>query len=492
MPSWFRISPSAAVLFAALVVGACALLNLRQPLVRNGFVYARAAEHVIEHGYDPRPVVADSRLSYDKPVGFAWLAAPFVAAFGNHVGLRIVSLLGTLAYLLAVWRLLAAFDPFAFTANERAAALLVATLSPIVVYQGWSAHPDSLFAAVFVLAVALAIETVREPRTLRIAGVGALLLFGLWLKNYAMVLLPCTGLYWALHARTLWRAGSRRTVVTNAVALAVVAAVIASAWSGSNPLLRVHGEGGGADQYGRGDLGLSAFGTCVQIALLLLVNVHAALCGCVRRAALRTAGREWRVLLCFPVPYVVLLLPFPTTFYNMRYFVPVLPFVAVFAIGGLRAFAPRARRAVLAAFTAVALLLIALFDVAPLYRACRPALPTLEVAWIGVPLSLLDNLRMPLHLDEQLWLDHTNATLPQGAVLYFPDASYYGDARHGVYERAGLLRADLATRYVASRDWQPAEPHFWVQGLRRDPAFLQRFGDVTDHGLGLLEVRARR
>jgi len=31
-----------------------------------------------------------------------------------------------------------------------------------------------------------------------------------------------------------------------------------------------------------------------------------------------------------------------------------------------------------------------------------------------------------------------------------------------------------------------------VQGLRRDPAFLQRFGDVTDHGLGLLEVRARR
>jgi len=276
-----------------------------------------------------------------------------------------------------------------------------------------------------------------------------------------------------------------------AVALAVVAAVIATAWFGINPLLAVHGEGGGADQYGRGDLWLSAGGTCVQILLLLLLNVHVALLGCVRRDALRHAA-AWPVLVSFPLPYVVLLLPFPTTFYNMRYFLPVLPFVAVFAVGGLRAFAPRSRRLVFTAFAAVALLLIALFDVGALYRVCRPALPRLEVDWIGVPLSLLDNLRMPLHLDEQAWLDHVNATLPQGAVLYFPDANYYGDARHGVYERAGLLRSDLATRYVASRELQPTEERFWVQGLRRDPAFLQRFGDVTDHGLGLLEVRARR
>jgi hypothetical protein len=38
------------------------------PLVRNSLVYASACRHVIEHGFDPRPVVADSHLSYDKPI----------------------------------------------------------------------------------------------------------------------------------------------------------------------------------------------------------------------------------------------------------------------------------------------------------------------------------------------------------------------------------------------------------------------------------------
>src|SRR5215831_19467374 len=78
------------------------VIGRSQPLVRNGLVYARAAWNVVDAGYDPRPVVADSRLSYDKPIGFAWLAAPLVARLGAHDGLRVASLLGTIAYLLAV------------------------------------------------------------------------------------------------------------------------------------------------------------------------------------------------------------------------------------------------------------------------------------------------------------------------------------------------------------------------------------------------------
>jgi hypothetical protein len=39
-------------------------------------VYASSAENVIQHGYDPVPVVPDPKLFYDKPVGFPWLAAP--------------------------------------------------------------------------------------------------------------------------------------------------------------------------------------------------------------------------------------------------------------------------------------------------------------------------------------------------------------------------------------------------------------------------------
>jgi hypothetical protein len=66
------------VIVAAVLAGICLLAfmaNLGQPLVRNSLVYARVAEHIIVHRYDPRPVVADSRLSYDKPILFSWLSA---------------------------------------------------------------------------------------------------------------------------------------------------------------------------------------------------------------------------------------------------------------------------------------------------------------------------------------------------------------------------------------------------------------------------------
>src|SRR6185436_18994764 len=92
---WIHVGLLALLLVALLAV------DRRQPLVRNGLVYARAAWNVADAGFDPRPVVADSRLSYDKPIGFAWLAAPLVARLGAHDGLRLASLLGTIAYLLA-------------------------------------------------------------------------------------------------------------------------------------------------------------------------------------------------------------------------------------------------------------------------------------------------------------------------------------------------------------------------------------------------------
>jgi hypothetical protein len=52
--------------------------------------------------------------------------------------------------------------------------------------------------------------------------------------------------------------------------------------------------------------------------------------------------------------------------------------------------------------------------------------------------------------------------VPSGATLYMLDVTYYRDARQGVYERAGLIRADIATRYVSSRGFEPAEADCYV------------------------------
>src|SRR5215831_19058138 len=174
----------AALLLAAAIVLA-AWLNRDQPLVRNSLVYARAAENVIAHGFDPRPVVADSRLSYDKPIAFAWLASPFVAVLGNHHGLMAVSLLGALAMLAAALHLLRAPD----AGRTRALALLLGLGSPLAVYQGWSAHPDGIETALVLSCLAQTWRLCAEPACAplrRCALLAATIETGALFKNYGL------------------------------------------------------------------------------------------------------------------------------------------------------------------------------------------------------------------------------------------------------------------------------------------------------------------
>ncbi|HTF90060.1 MAG TPA: hypothetical protein VK843_16720, partial [Planctomycetota bacterium] len=121
--------------------------------------------------------------------------------------------------------------------------------------------------------------------------------------------------------------------------------------------------------------------------------------------------------------------------------------------------------------------LVLVFNAAPVYRWAAPALPKLEVNWIGVPLSLLDNLRMNQHLDQARVLERIDREVPSGATLYMLDVVYYRDAQQGVFERAGLIRADIRTRYVSSRSFQPEEREFFVYSAR--PANLEALGHVT-------------
>jgi hypothetical protein len=154
-------------------------------------------------------------------------------------------------------------------------------------------------------------------------------------------------------------------------------------------------------------------------------------------------------------------MPFPTTFCNMRYFVPLF---------------------------ALAALLITVFNYAPAYRLAEPVIPELRVDWIGVPLSLLDNLRMEQHLEQAAVLENIDRNVPAGALLYMLDVSYYRDAQQGIYERAGLIRGDIITRYASSRDFRPGEKEFFVYSQR--PPNLEGLGRVTDLSHALYKVEA--
>ena len=207
------------VVVAAAVIAMSVLalsINLDQPLVRNSLVYARAAEHVLAHDGNPLPVVADSRLSYDKPIGFSWLAAPLVAGLGTHIGLMLASALGVVALVAAAFQLLRTVLPGPEQTPTRARALLFGTLSPLVIYQTWSAHPDALEAALQLVAMTQAWRLVNEPHVAprrRALWLFLALEAGVLCKNYGLVMLAVLPLVFGARAIRTWHAGGRAAIL---------------------------------------------------------------------------------------------------------------------------------------------------------------------------------------------------------------------------------------------------------------------------------------
>jgi hypothetical protein len=483
-----------ALLAILIALGALAVLaNRKLPLVRNSLVYASASRHVIDHGYDPRPVVADSKLSYDKPILYAWLSAPIVSALGAHDGLRITSFLGTVAYLLAALYFARSFRASLPNGSD---ALLVwlSAFGPSVIYQFWSAHPDGWFAALTVFAWALAHRIVTEPHTrgvARLIALGVTIYVAILLKNYGLILVIGCPLYFLWHVRAFLAAREHfRSLLATAIGVfAIIGVLVVLAWTGHHPLSRLEGEGGGVGQYATGELWRSMKGTWVQLGLAVLIQFHVALAFALRSAAWK---REMIApLVCFGGVYVAGLMPFPTTFYNMRYFVPLFPLVALVLVRGSASFAPAVRRAILLAHGVVATGLIVVFNVEPAYRAAEPAIPVLEVDWIGVPLSLLDNLRMRLHVQQRDVLENIERNVPGGAKLYMLDVVYYGDAQQGVYERDGLIRGDIRVEYASRRAFHPTETSFYVWSFFPGKPPLDALGRVSDLGHSLYRVDAK-
>ncbi len=450
----------------AILGAAVVLANRRWPLVRNSLVYASASQHVIEHGYDPRGVVADSKLSYDKPILYAWVSAPLVRKFGSHDGLRITSFAGTVAYLLALLYFARAFRT-ALPEGGESALLWLSAAGPCVFYQFWSAHPDGWFAALVITAWALARRVVSEPErgaVRRIVLAGVVIYFAILLKNYGLVLLLSVPLYLLWNRRALRAAGPafRQILVASLAVFLVIGALVVLAWTGHHPLSRLEGEGGGVGQYGNGILWMSARGTWVQVGIALLVQFHLALFFALRRSAWGRAVIA--PLVCFGGVYVAGLMPFPTTFYNMRYFLPLFPLVALVLARGAAGLARSARIALFSGHAVLAAVLVVVFNCAPAYR------------------------RMRLHLEQSAVLENIDREVPAGARLYMMDVVYYGDAQQGVFERDGRIRADIRVQYVSSRSFEPAEPPFYVYSYlaRRPP--LDRFGKVTELGSSLYRV----
>jgi hypothetical protein len=462
------------VLIAFVAVGiVLTVLNLQLPISRNSLEYAKAALEISEHHFNLLAVVHDRAWSSGKPIIFALLAAPFVRPCGAGVATLIASSLGTIFFLWMVIFTLARLNRRSgLGPTTRPLELALVALNPLVLYQFWSAYPDSLFAGLVLLAFNLtdhiAVSPKRDTRW-QILALGVTIDVAIHTKLFGAVLMLACPFYLLLHSRELIARSSQRRskLALLCVVFAALAVDLGTAALRINPLLDfADGAGFGSYKSGladgtsrdiRGALSMLGFAVLLvfQVALPFL--------------ATPAARRAWRLApAAFAAIYLLGLLPFPGTNYNMRYFMPVFPFLAVPIAAGVKSLALVPRRTVLAGFGALAVLLVLIFNVAEVEERVQPVLSAVAPpggrlnAWLE---DWLDNLRLASEIELRKQIQAINTEVPGGRVLFWA-SDYNKTASHGLAEHLGVEAGRLDIRYVL---------HPAFVGVSPDPVYLTEF-----------------
>jgi hypothetical protein len=438
----------------------CTLVNSGWPIARNAIFYAKAALGVIHYHFDLFALGHDRTWTSGKPILFSILAAPLVWLFGADTGIIIASAAATAFFLWMVTLALPRLNRrCGLSPHLMPLAFILVAFNPLVLYQFWSGYTDSLFAGLVVLAFILTDIVANEPERdsrWHILGLGATIYLAIHTKLYGAVLGFICPVYLLMHARQLVTRSSHRgsKLVILAAVFAALAMVLITAKLGINPLLDLN-NGAGYDDFVGGlvdSRSRTVIGSLLIVAFTALLNFNAALLFLATRAA-------WGAFAPAPTVYVALyllgLLTFPGTTFNMRFFLPAFPLLALALAAGAQSVGPMARRAILGAYGTIALVLVLSFNFAPLEQALEPVVSRVFTRnWYLS--QWLDNLRLPVQISVKRQIDAINAQVPQGGAIYW-SSDYYDTATHGMAEYLGVKK-NLDIRYVLYSPQIPASP----------------------------------
>jgi hypothetical protein len=484
-----------AVLWSSLIVGgALFVLNARLPLSRNALCYAKAALGIIQHRYNAIPIAHDFGWTSGKPILFPWLSAPFVRVLGLNVGMVAASFVGTALFIwvmsLTIQRLITrtGLDP-----SIAPLALVLSAGNPLVLYQFWSAYPDALVAALVLTAMLLTDTIAAEPQRdtrWHIVGLGAVIDLAIHAKLYGAILGLTCPLYLFMHGRALVTRSTHRAakLAILAVVFGALALTLLLAKLNMNPILDLAPEepmAGGYSEYLRGLLNPSSgllYASLDMMRFALLINFHIALLFLLTRRA----WWAWRPApTMFIAIYMLGLITFGGTSYNMRYFLPAFPFVGLALAAGAMTVPRVLRNGVLTLYGVAAVSLVLNFNVESAQYALRPLMDHVLPAKKGM-FGVLDNLRLAKQLQVRQEMEAINAGVPPAHTLYWV-SNYYKTATHGVAEHLGM-KSGMDVRYTLSADQiPPSGTPVFVAGytadgpmvtLRRVPAWAapQRVG----------------
>jgi hypothetical protein len=448
------------------------VLNRQLPITRNALEYAKATLEISEHHFNLFAVVHDRAWSSGKPIFFALLAAPFVPLVGAGAATLVASSVGTAFFLwMAVFTLArlnrrSGLDPALLPCE-----LAFVALNPLVLYQFWSAYPDSAFAGLVLLAFNITDHIAANPQRdtrWQILGLGVTIYIAIHTKLYGAILMLACPLYLLMHARELITHSSQRLAKLAILCVVFVAltADLGAAALHMNPLLDfADGAGFGGYKSGLVDgAGRDIEGSLAMLGFAVLLVFQVTL----PFLALPAAYRAWRLApATFAAIFVLGLLTFPGTYYNMRYFLPAFPFLAVPVAAGVASLTPVPKRAVLAGFGTLGALLVLIFNVTRVEEGVQPVLTAVAApggrlsAWLE---DWLDNLRLPSQIELRKQIQAINADVPPGSVLYWA-SDYNKTASHGLAEQLGV-EPGRDVRYVL---------HPAVVEASNGPVFLTEF-----------------
>jgi len=401
------------------------------PIVRNSILFGNIIQSIETHG-----LWSATDYAYNKPLGFTIFALPFTELFGVNVGLKFASWLATALWCIVVYVFLKQMANRSETNPTRLRlALLISLFSPLLIYQFYSAYSDTLFASLFLSAILFLDRALSRNATQwdGIICVG-LTLLSIWVKHHGFVLLPIFAIMMFIQRQTLywqWQ-HARQSLLGLITLLVILCIVLIKAQQGMIPLFNL---GKNVNNFLGGDNRLDIIMDNIDCLVVYLLLCFSVLLPLLFHYQYYSLNKSLAIILSL---FIIPILYYKGTIYNIRYFIAITPILAWIIAGVLINLTSKIRRTWVILFIVVNSFTLFYYNSLSFNEQLRPL----------ISLPKVDNLRLTSELaTEQQHLQLIKDFAPHyNNTLVFLSRYYKKGAFH-VWEKAGLLPSNITVYY---------------------------------------------
>jgi len=451
-----------AILFIIIYIGlglVWTLLYIDLPMVRNSILYGGIVRAIEQYG-----VFSAADYAYNKPLGFAILSLPFTQMAGINAGLKLSSMFWT-----GVWSIVVLI----FLKNQESGtnpdkrrlflAVFITLFNPLTFYQFFSAYPDTLFSALFIVSL-LFFDRALKHGKITDAVLSALLAFlSVWVKHHGFILLPIFAVLSIVNRHDiagLWRS-NKVAIYALVFSFSTLIALFVLAQYGKLPLFNIGRNTnnflGGHDRF---DIIADNTGNLFSY-LILTFGVLTPFLLCWKSY---WKQRQFMVILAL---FVLPILYYKGAKYNIRYFIAITPVLAWIATDQILKLSPKARRIFLVSFFS--------FNAFTILYYNNIGFNAMVSKTIQLP--AVDNLRL---ISEQKHERDVIEKIAQLAPQYDNTliflSTYYKDNPQQIWELSGLLPAGLKVYYA--KRWK----HKLLEQYNLDKAIIYEYVGVGKPG----------